>query len=153
MMTGRACPGLTEGEVMAAEEGGACRTVYVVETVGYDDHGVRGAFSTREGAERFAAAFGRDDDVNVEACELDRGLPLLDAGLRPYYVEMLATGEQVEVRAADPDTREGDAGRLCDWFRGEPARAFNVDVWATDEAHAVRLANERREALLGGVRV
>lgn len=127
-------------------------TVYLVTSGSYSDYGVRGVYSTRANAERAMGderTRSRRDFNDVEEFELDQGVTRLDAGLTPFSVSMLRTGDDAVADVTAPvGTPEGDRGRLSDWHNGAAAPAFYVFVWARDERHAIKIANEKRIALL-----
>ncbi len=124
-------------------------TLYLVSCGSYSDYSVVGVFSTREHAEKFMAASGRRDqratDFNdVEKCELDKDIPAIDSGLLPFSVEMQRDGNQAKANRSRADLVDAGRGR---WF-GHLAHAFRCEVWARDEQHAIKIANEKRVALL-----
>lgn len=124
-------------------------TVYLASSGSYSEYGVRGVFSSKENAEKFMAALPGDDWNDVENFTLDAGVSQSDAGLLSLRVAMdAATGDGAWVERDSCPSGKVDPGRFYAAHRGRPVRAFVVSVWARDEEHAVKIANERREMLL-----
>lgn len=122
-------------------------TVYLVSTGSYSDYSVRGVFSSKANADKFTATFGPRSDLNdLEEYTLDQGVSQLDAGLKVFHVEMLASGDGAVATPQSADSSPGWA-RLVDVSRNQQRLpGFRAYVWARDEQHAIKIANEKRVA-------
>lgn len=120
-------------------------TVFLVTRGEYSDHRVLAAYSTREQAERAADIYLGE----VEEFPLDV-MPDAPPGMLMWSVRMLRDGAVVSV-----ERHEGDDGQYMYWsrdFAWEPRHygmvSLYVQLWARDHAHAVKIVNERRAALI-----
>lgn len=128
--------------------------VYAVWSGSYSDKGVVAVFSTHEKAQAYIDECTRPgddggerlDDPWIESYSLDAEVPPSAEHAR-YLVKMGADGNVIEVTAecwgGGPIRRCGDAGTHWILYRDHPAFMQTI-VWATDETHAVKVANERR---------
>ena len=121
--------------------------IYLVSTGDYSDWSVRGLFSTREVAEKFAALLG---DANpIDEWEVDRCCERAQQGVSVWLV-WSKEGGVVDVRDAynfGVDCEE-PVGKV-DWFP-EHGDKMRVYVEASDEAHAVKIAADKfREHIAG----
>lgn len=121
--------------------------VYLISAGDYSDWHPVGAFSSRELAEEAIATYKEhgDEDVNdrIDVFTLD-AMPYApdEHGLKHYYVRMRRDGDaEIEQWAAPigPDDDVSGAPR-------DGRVPFHVS--ARDEQHAVKIANERRIALI-----
>lgn len=131
--------------------------VYAVWSGSYSDKGVVAVFSTHEKAQAYidecaqpcededGGFANRLDEPWIESYALDAEVPPSASHAR-YQVNMDAAGNVREVTAkhwsGGPIRRSGDAG--AHWIVGRGDALMLTVVWATDEAHAVKVANERR---------
>lgn len=128
--------------------------VYAVSAGEYSNYRVCGVFSTLPGAERFAAALRESSPrttVNdVEVYALDGPQSALDAGLKPFRVVTRADGDDARIIDRDMDNMGGDPrGVFIEPGHWDGSvRKFYVGVWARDDAHAVKIANDKRIAAL-----
>ena len=116
--------------------------IYAVEVGDYSDYRVEGVFSTKENAEMYFAALpeSRWNIPNIAEWELDAHVDKLILGMKMFWVRMDKDGNSV-VNLTTPEES------LCnDQFidRGIMAGQLLCYVWATDHAHAAKIANERR---------
>jgi hypothetical protein len=131
-------------------------SVYMVSEGSYSDYRVSGIFSTRERAERWMKTCGGSCYNDIEEMPLDEGLSEIERGLALFSVEITKSGSVRAVRAAgDP----ASVGRISWWTSydlkrtgntytrteyAEPDQYTTVCVWAEDQQHAIKIANERR---------
>lgn len=121
-------------------------TVYVVTRGAYSDFRIVGVVSTEAAARAYVEArrTGSGDDHEYEAYELD-ALPAPPKGMQAYRVIMDREGN---LHPGASYYRSvcllGDAPQVYwrAWDRDE--RYFFAEVWARDEPHAIKIANERR---------
>lgn len=121
--------------------------VYLISAGCYSDWHPTGAFSSRELAEAAIAAYkehgAKDVNDSIDVFTLD-AMPYApdEHGLKHYYVRMRRDGDAIVDQWADPLAPDDDddvapyGGRV----------PFHIS--ARDEQHAVKIANERRIALI-----
>jgi hypothetical protein len=116
------------------------RTIYVVTAGEYSDYGIRGVFDDRELAEAFAERSQRYDSARIEEWDLNPFTEELREGLVPYFVSLKRNGDVGRIWVDNPPASEitPSMGLTCD-----RTEAFTT-CFARDEAHAVKIANERR---------
>lgn len=129
--------------------------IYLLTCGEYSDYGVVAVFDSRELAE--AAMDGKSEDYRIEEYPLNPGLAEYHAGRRVFYVEMLADGT---VHRTDDFgwawAKDFDPPHVTYQFgpfsSGHPMAVvrfvMDTHVWATDQAHAIKIANEQRAQLL-----
>lgn len=137
------------------------KSVWVVEQGSYSDYRVVGVFSTEENAQQVAAAVNTPeedkwgDGATVSEWPLDPAVDELRQGFAMYSVHMLEDGttEKVEREAVHG---YGITGSLVMWrrstaraYRGKDAKdLLDATVWAKDEDHAIKIANEHRTRMI-----
>lgn len=114
--------------------------VYVVTAGDYSDYRVCCVCSTEEKADEAARLFASDN--TPMAYELD-DFPRHPNGMFPYWVEMDAEGNTIGVRCVPVEGSEPP-----EWQPGYSHRWVIFRMWAVDEKHAVKIANERRAQLI-----
>jgi hypothetical protein len=114
-------------------------TVYLVTKGEYSDYRVIGAFSSNDLAEKASEYFASENDI--EEFELDSSVPNTN-GYLLFSVCMAKDGEAMWIDREDCST-----SHIWDW-RPWAARGVSFTMWATDEKHAVKIANERRVQLI-----
>ena len=117
--------------------------VYVVTDGDYSDYHICGVYSTKELAEHGKALFsGRYGAAGVEEYELDddKGVPF---GMLPWGVRM---GRDGEAREAERESADGQP--LKEWAPYGDDETVYFEMFATDEQHAIKIANERRAGLI-----
>ena len=112
--------------------------LYMVTDGRYSDYRVLGIFSTQEKADRAVQLYASENDI--EEIELDE-MPEAPKGMLYYLVRMDAQGESFVYRISV------EHARAFDW---QPCSTTMVSfyVWASDETHAVKIANEKRAMLM-----
>lgn len=137
------------------------KSVWVIERGEYSDYSVVGVFSSRENAERVAQRINASEYAyslaEVAEWQLNPGVDALNSGLSRFRVLMLRDGTTEDVRRDDdPWSGFSLASTFHLWERSEaPAYVgenigdvLAADVWAEDEQHAVKIANERRVQMI-----
>jgi hypothetical protein len=133
--------------------------IWIIERGEYSDYRVMGIFSTREKAEQMLAVVNgsEDDDSYYKATiaerELDPCVDKINAGLKAYEITMNYNGDTERIT---PILLYDLSDGLQVWKRtqamawnGKPiADAICGTVWATDEKHAVKIANEFRSRMI-----
>jgi hypothetical protein len=116
--------------------------VYIVSTGWYSDYDVRGIFSTKEKA-RYAKKFWCSEN-NIEPFELDE-LPEHPKDYFFFKVLMNRNGDSDSgVQRCEPSNSRMDFRVTAEWLTDH----WSFFVWARDEEHAIKIANERRAALI-----
>lgn len=116
--------------------------IYIVTKGSYSDYHIKGVFSSQQLADDASEAWtDHYDPCSVEVFDLD-AIPQHPPGLLPYEVLMQSNGDTVHVHRCsvddkDEDTRYGDQ---------TTNRVFYM--FASNETHAIKIANERRLILL-----
>lgn len=129
------------------------KSVFVVSSGCYSDYHIVGIYDTREQAEQLTAMVG---DSNITELPLNPYLSELNKGLSVYFVKMLENGDTIEVRQQNPnDTLTGydlisTTEPMDVWLdkleHGQ--RVYTKRVFARDDRHAVKIANELRVQML-----
>lgn len=126
----------------------------MIEHGSYSDYRVVGVYSSKANAAAIAAKINAEehyDAATIAKWTLNPSLAELNAGRSPFHVTMEPDGTLVgAVRPADWQYAIGEG--LAIWERTKaPAYkgkgipdAVHGTVWATDEQHAVKIANEWR---------
>jgi hypothetical protein len=132
-------------------------TVWVVEQGSYSDYRVVGVFSSEANAKQIADALGGDTrDATVAEWPIDPVINELRQGFKRYLVDMRKDGttercEPFEISGYDL------AGSVRMWrrtqapaYRGKPDKPdiLQADIWAKDETHAIKIANEHRTRMI-----
>lgn len=118
-------------------------TVYIVTDGEYSDYGIVGVFSTRELADTCAKNLIKSkwSNAKVETWNLDPHVDELRQGLAPWTVTMDRDGNSdAIIDAGSLDSKEDERH---DW-----SGKYTFYVWAEDEQHAVKIANERRAQIV-----
>lgn len=114
--------------------------VYVVTDGEYSDRRTMGIYSTEEKAKDARRLYASDNEV--EEYELDL-LPAHPPGMLRYWVRMDIQGNVSEMVACS-----AEAGIDYDWLPHHDRVSVDFHVWATDEIHAAKIANEKRAQLV-----
>lgn len=134
-------------------------SVFISSTGAYSDWSIRGVFSTRELAEDYQRRcnteipkdeqyFGSFNDIEEHI--LDLPLTRADQGLRMFYFSMDRDGNVRSVptsrHALDIGSEIGSEVTRAMWWnpRQGTYQWMNVSIWALDETHALKIANEKR---------
>lgn len=129
--------------------------VWVIEQGSYSDYRVVGVYSSAKNAQlvadRLNAGERYGDDATVAKWPLDPAIAEINAGLSQWLVTMAYDGTVEQVRPTTSSSYDlgGDLGvwqrTKAPAWKGQPiSDAIHGTTWATDEQHAVKIANERR---------
>lgn len=124
------------------------KKVYIVTDGAYSDYGICGVFDDEALAEQFQELFAPRGQV--EAWDLNPYEREIRADYRLYQVVIHRDGTVWSVGRHDEDARyfvSRDEIEPCLWLK-LPEGHLHTHVLAADEAHAVKVANERRVAYL-----
>lgn len=126
--------------------------VYVVTTGDYSDYEIEGIFSTEELADKYAKMLDSDYASScVEEFEIDPEKEILNRGYGHWRIHMMRDGKVslAVVCQHEPDGSDWDHAKVlkATWLiSGEGY--LNCRMKARDRDHAVKIANERRTAIL-----
>jgi hypothetical protein len=132
------------------------KKIWVIEEGSYSNYRVVGVFSSRKNAEVVAKALKSGYDNPTIACwALDPIIEELSKGLRQHLVLMLRDGTVERIGATELTSYE-ISGSASIWRRSSaPAYkgkgvpdCLQATVWAKDEKHAVKIANEIRGRMI-----
>lgn len=143
-----------DSELWVLAAGGEAEVkIYAVNSGCYSDFRINGLFSTRENAEAYMRAFpnaGYDGYNEIDEYDVDEGVSEVRQGLVVWVVDMMRDGDTISVKKWDSMDECAEKPKWSD-------RRYDRDVneiqlyewvrfylWARDEAHAVKIANERR---------
>jgi hypothetical protein len=120
--------------------------VYIVTSGDYSGYGIDAVFSTREVARQYITLMGGE---YVEEWDLDAHLDKYSRGLLPWRVIMERDGKSRSSSRESVDLANQNDTRLTHYL-GVPEGVYTMItyMWAKDEEHAVKIANERRAQLI-----
>ncbi len=121
-------------------------TIYLVSDGSYSDYSVLGLYSTMEKAEYARTLYAAEN--GIEKIELD-DLPPHPPGELAWSVMISDNGDVYRVSQIAPydDTYVGIKSYRHDaWQDRKSGRSFYL--WARDEAHAIKIATEKRREML-----
>lgn len=116
--------------------------VHLVSRGHYSDYSIYGVYSTAEKSEYAKKLFASDNDI--EEMELDE-IPQHPPGMLYWEVLMDVGGNSSVTQASAAGT---DYNPVGDWAPYGDSTRVAFYVWAVDRESAVKIANEKRVALL-----
>ncbi len=129
-------------------------TIWAVEKGIYSDYRVIGVFSSKEGAAAVADAINAGkgpygDEARIVEWELDPRARELLKGYNPFIVYMGrdGTAHSVQECPVEIDNIATSAALLLidsKWW----GTVLHATVWAKDETHAIKIANEHRTRMI-----
>ncbi len=137
------------------------KTIWVIEKGSYSDYRVVGVYSTKANAQAMCDRINKDEEyerAEIAEWSLDPGVEAINQGLEVYLVWMLRDGtvEKIQRESGGDEFQWALNENLTVWRRANaPAyKGKNVQdclhgrVFAKDEQHAIKIANERRTQLI-----
>ena len=117
--------------------------VYMVTDGSYSDYMVLGIYSTKAKAEKAKVLFNADNEIDT--IDLDV-VPKTSRGMLKWVVEMDRNGN---VKGVSRETCEYHSSRASVRITfGEYVTYLRAAIWAKDEEHAVKVANEWRTRIV-----
>ena len=118
--------------------------IFIVTSGEYSDYHIDGVFTDKGLAMIFTQKFGGD----IEEWDANPFSKELRAGYSPFLVRMLENGDVSKVEVSTNSYRfiDGNTSWKPSWKDGQGNFCFYV--LATDEKHAVKIANEKRTMIL-----
>jgi len=118
-------------------------TVYLVTKGCYSDYSIVAIYSRRDWAEDMVERQGKGyfdgDEARIEEYNLDEASPRHEC----WYVDMSRDGTVNATESYGPSTSVENGGYLAN----QNSRLISY-CWAMSEEHAVKIANERRAAMI-----
>lgn len=117
--------------------------LFLVADGDYSEYHVCGIFSTIEKAEHAKKWF--DSNQDIEEIEVDE-LPDHPEGMFWYSFYMKENGDTLDIWIEDGSYSRPE----IQWFPNEcqSEKCVKFQMWATDEKHSVKIANEKRSQLI-----
>lgn len=128
-------------------------TIYIVTEGTYSEYHIEAVCSTKELAEQIVASMPEymRVDARVEEYELDALADCMKQGLRRYWIKMERDGTVSECDLDWPHKGETSAEIVYYRWNGtfvEKNPFLSVFCLAKDEAHAIKIANEKRAEII-----
>jgi hypothetical protein len=123
------------------------KTVYVVTRGDYSSYRIVGIYDDRALAKKYCAIKEENgyDEPEISGYILNPMENELNSGLKQFWVSMDRDGNTDNVYMITPDPDEG--ARV--YLNNKDGKVSMVCyVWARDEKHAVKIANEKRTVLI-----
>lgn len=128
------------------------RKVFVVTTGSYSDYGIDCIFSSKEKAQEYIDLFPSNEYNDIEEYTLDfanAAIARKKRGLCVFTVDMLKDGTTIRIGKHDNSTLENHEQFVKyypnrEWLKPNQGYYLSISVWAKDEKHAVKIANEKR---------
>ncbi len=119
-------------------------TIYVVTEGSYSDYHIVGVYDNKELAEQFLKNIDevkKYNDMQIEEYELNQNSDKIKQGLMLYSVQMErdGTGDSFLYSNGDESPLQ-----LNEFY---PKRLYGC-IWAHNEEHAIKIANEKRAQLI-----
>lgn len=120
-------------------------TVWVLTAGEYSDYHLVGVYSTKEKADQISKLAGRDCN-NPFSVVIDEGLDKIELGLNPFTIRMSKDGK---VLSSHTYFYWNDMLSDVRWCYGNMFDdSFDLEVWAKDLEHAIKIVNEKRIYLI-----
>lgn len=116
--------------------------VFVVTEGSYSDYKIMGVFDSKEKAELFVSSFYGD----IEEYEINPYDEQLSNGYKSYEVHMDRNGSTEEYGVGCGNGKPND-NYFADNYADNKIHMV-ANMWAKDEKHAIKIANERRAEYL-----
>ena len=120
-------------------------TIYVVTSGEYSDYSIRALFSTKELAQDFIDIQPNPQYHRIEEYEIDKFERHIREDMRCYRVAMDIDGNS-SVYPSDFDSNDEEYLNL--YHQSNGVKSFVTYLYAKDEAHAAKIANEKRVQLI-----
>jgi hypothetical protein len=118
------------------------QSVWLVEEGEYSSYHIVGVFSTEANAQLVAE---RDPHMRIVERPLDPAVAELSQGWQQFLVDILRDGTIQRCEAYDGVIADDDCEPVLSPARRYPGADFLLlTVWARDEQHAAKVANEKR---------
>lgn len=123
--------------------------VYVVTSGQYSDYGIDAIFTTKELAEKFIDSFLKMyNEMEIEEWDLNPNEQHLKQNRKPYFLRINKNGNISDVEQRDSSFGFKQNIPVANTSYTHDKLWLNVECFADDEAHAVKIAGEQRARLL-----
>jgi len=126
------------------------KKIFIVTSGAYSDYGIDAVFSTEELAQKFIDSFKQDNynDMYIEEWPLDPNEQHLKQGRKPFFLKINKKGDVTDIKIktsasgfkSDMPTANISFTANDEWM--------NIECFADDDAHAVKIAGEKRTQIL-----
>lgn len=119
--------------------------IYVVTADEYSGYHIKAVFDEKELAEKYIKMLGGDpDDIRIEEYPINPNKHELTNGYKPFFLKMTRDGKAFEV---NKDLEYYfNCGNIEIDFQGN----MRISMFAKDEKHAIKIANEKRLQVIAG---
>jgi len=123
--------------------------VYVVTSGQYSDYGIDAIFTTKELAEKFIDSFLKNyNEMEIEEWDLNPNEQHLKQNRKPYFLRINKEGNVSDVEQRDSSFGFKQNIPVCNTSYTHDKLWLNVECFADDESHAVKIAGEKRTQIL-----
>lgn len=124
--------------------------VWCVESGEYSDYGIDAIFSTQELAEKFIAAFAEDRYHQMRICErtLNPAKSYLLEDRKAYFLRINKEGNTIDLEHRGASWGFTMEDSEADFSYTHNNEWLNCYCLAKDEAHAIKIANEKRQKII-----
>lgn len=123
------------------------QTVFLVTHGDYAEYSVCAVFTEKTLAEKYVNSFRETHfgKLEIEECTLNPYQHELKKGYKPFFVRMTKGGDCIEVYIENTTVgfKKGGVNVGFDYFGN-----IYINTFAKDEAHAIKIANEKRVQLI-----
>lgn len=126
------------------------KKVFVVTSGEYSDYGIDAIFSTRELAQSFIDAFKANKwyEMDIEEWDLDPNKTHLKQNRKPYFLRINKKGDVSDLSLADSSYGFNQDMPEAEISYTPNLEWMNINCFADDENHAVKIAGEKRSQIL-----
>lgn len=125
------------------------KTIYIVTSGSYSEYGINAVFDEENLAQKYCDTFneGRDDydRLEIEEWDLNPFGDDLSKGRKPYFLRMKKDGLAYDIRKEDSAYGFSESGKKYGFSINND---MYINVFADDEKHAIKIANEHRIQIL-----
>jgi len=116
--------------------------IYVVTSGEYSAYGIEAVFDSKDLAKKFIDAFGNNyEEFMIEEYELNPHSKQLKSGRKPFVVTMGKNGDCYDVHQTTHSYEFSEEDEMVGNY-------MYCYMFAKDEKHAIKIANEKRTQLI-----
>jgi hypothetical protein len=123
------------------------QAIYIVTSGDYSEYRICGAFTEEALAEKFIDSFSGDNysEFRIENYALNPYQYELKNDYKPFFVRMMKEGNCIEIKIRGSSYDFEDEGAAIGFDVNEN---MYISIFAKDEKHAIKIANEKRVQLI-----
>jgi hypothetical protein len=114
--------------------------IFLITSGSYSDYQFHAAFTDKSLAEKYVKSFGLSNNFAIERCKLNPHTKEVNENYKPYELRMTKEGVCERIENADESTD------FNIWFTYD--KQLMLSVFAKDEPHAIKIANEKRAQII-----